>query len=89
MSGSFASVGFHLGQDVRVSCATYPDSKPILSLDICGAWVSITLAGRQEPITSEDLATAHELLAQVQKFVNECERMHAAQLDPSATDAAA
>ncbi|MBN6050482.1 hypothetical protein JYK22_00940, partial [Nonomuraea sp. RK-328] len=89
MSGSFASVGFHLGQDVQVSCTIYPGSKPILSLDICGAWVSITLAGSREPITSQDLATARELLAQVQKFVSECERMHAAQLAPSATDAAA
>ncbi len=87
MSRSIASVSFHLGADIRVKCNTYPQSGPILSLNICGANVAISPAGRDQ-ITQEVLTTVREFAAEVQHFLAECERIHALQLDQAGKTAA-
>ncbi|MEV4564888.1 hypothetical protein AB0K12_14045 [Nonomuraea sp. NPDC049419] len=58
-----------------------------MSLDICGAYVSISPIGR-EGITDDVLETVRDFTAQVQKFLNECERIHALQLDQANETAA-
>jgi hypothetical protein len=76
VSGSFNHVSFHVGPDVRVRCATYPDQVPILSLDARGITVSITPDGRDA--TDEALEFARALAREVGAFAAEVERMHAA-----------
>ncbi|RVX45453.1 hypothetical protein EDD27_8252 [Nonomuraea polychroma] len=87
MSESIASVSFHLGSDVRMKCMVYPQSGPILSLDICGANVAISPAGREQ-ITDDVLATVREFASQAQRFLSECERVHSLQLDQANETAA-
>ncbi|SDK04294.1 hypothetical protein [Nonomuraea jiangxiensis] len=87
MSRSIASVSFHLGSDVRMRCLAYPQDGPILSLSICGADVNISPAGRDQ-ITQEVLTTVREFAAEVQRFLAECERIHALQLDQAGRTAA-
>ncbi|WP_113699667.1 hypothetical protein [Nonomuraea lactucae] len=77
---SLASIGFHLGEDVQFRCYTYTDAAPILDMSICGAVVTITPAGR-DLITDDVMATVREFTTQVQRFLSECERIRALQLD--------
>jgi hypothetical protein len=78
--GSFAHVSCHFGADWRVRCSVYPDTTPILSLDAGpSAAVSVTTAGKGASKAAVEFARA--LVREAQKFADEIERMHAAQLD--------
>ncbi|MBB6346099.1 hypothetical protein FHU36_002608 [Nonomuraea muscovyensis] len=86
---SLAAISFHLGEDVQFRCHTYADAAPILSMNICGASVDITTSGERDRVSSEALAIVREFVAQARTFLAECERLHAAQLDPAAPNRAA
>ena len=76
--GSFSHLSYHAGADWRVRCNTYPETTPILSVDGGPSTVSISTRGR----TADDSAVefARALVREAQRFADEMERMHAAQL---------
>jgi hypothetical protein len=76
--GSFSHVSCHVGADWRVRCNTYPDTTPILSLDAGSSAVSVTTKGKVADNAAVEFARA--LADKAQKFADEMERMHAAQL---------
>ena len=77
--GSFSHLSYHVGADWHVRCNTYADTTPILSVDGGPSALAITTRGR----VADDSAVefARELAREAQKFADEMERMHAAQLD--------
>ena len=86
--GSFSHASFHVGTDWLVRCNTYDDTTPILSVDAGHAAVSITTKGSDATMAAVEFARA--LAREAQKFADEMERMHAAQLDgDEGTDKAA
>jgi hypothetical protein len=76
---SFSHVSYHVSADWSVRCSTYEDTTPILSVEGGPSTVSISTRGR----TADDSAVefARALAREVQRFADEMERMHAAQLD--------
>jgi hypothetical protein len=86
--GSFSFLNYHVGADWRVRCSTYADTTPILSVDGGSSTLSITTKGKVADQAAVDFA--RELLREAQRFADEMERKHAAQLDGAAsTDKAA
>jgi hypothetical protein len=84
---SYSHVSYHVSADWAVRCSTYQDTTPILSVEGGPSTVSISTRGR----TADDSAVefARALAREVQRFADEMERMHAAQLDGDSTDKAA
>jgi hypothetical protein len=80
--GSFTHISFHLGTDWRVRCNTYADTTPIFSVDAGSSAVSITTKGKAA------VEFARALAREAQRFADEMERMHAAQLDDDSGDKA-
>lgn len=76
--GSFSHVSCHVGADWRVRCSTYPDTTPIFSFDAGSSAVSVTTKGKVADKVAVEFARA--LADKAQKFADEMERMHAAQL---------
>lgn len=86
--GSFCRVGFHVGADWRVFCYTYDDTAPIFDIYAGSASVAISVRGRAADKAAVEFARA--LAREAQRFADEMERMHAAQLaDTEGTDKAA
>ena len=85
--GSFSHLSYHAGNDWRVRCNTYADTTPILSLDGGPSALSITTRGKVADQAAVDFARA--LVRAAQRFADEMERMHAAQLDGEGSDKAA
>jgi hypothetical protein len=86
--GSFSHLGYHVGGDWHVRCSTYADTTPILSVDGGPSTVSISIRDRDADATAVEFARA--LVREAQRFADEIERMHAAQLaDNSTTSKAA
>jgi hypothetical protein len=77
--GSFSFLNCHVGADWRVRCNTYTDTTPILSVDSGTATLTVTTKGREAGKAAVEFART--LAAEAQKFADEMERMHAAQLD--------
>jgi hypothetical protein len=76
--GSFTHISFHLGTDWRVRCNTFADTTPIFSVDAGSSAVSITTKGKEAGKAAVEFARA--LAREAQRFADEMERMHAAQL---------
>ncbi|SQD94585.1 conserved hypothetical protein [Parafrankia sp. Ea1.12] len=74
---SSTHLSVHVGTDWRVLCHTYPDRPPILSLDINRA--ALTLAAADGAVTPDHLRFARNLLAAVNTYVLDCERIHLAE----------
>ena len=86
--GSFSHLSYHVGADWHVRCNTYADTTPILSVDGGPSTLSISTRGRNADASAVEFARA--LVREAQKFAEEMERMHAAQLaDAEGTDKAA
>ena len=85
--GSFSHLSYHAGNDWRVRCSTYADTTPILSVDGGPSALSITTRGKAADQAAVDFA--RELVRAAQRFADEMERMHAAQLDGEGSDKAA
>jgi len=85
--GSFSHLSYHAGNDWRVRCNTYADTTPILSVDGGPSALSITTRGKVADQAAVDFA--RELVRAAQRFAEEMERMHAAQLDGASSDKAA
>jgi len=76
--GSFSHVSFHVGGDWAVRCSTYVDTTPILQLDAGPSAISVTTKGNDADEAAVKFARA--LAHAAQRFADELERMHAAQL---------
>ena len=76
--GSFSHVSCHVGADWVVRCSTYPDTTPILSFDAGSSAVSVTTRGKDADKAAVEFARA--LAREAQKFADEMQQMHAAQL---------
>ncbi len=76
--GSFSHVSCHVGADWVVRCSTYPDTTPILSFDAGSSAVSVTTKGNVADKAAVEFARA--LAKEAQRFADEMEQMHAAQL---------
>lgn len=87
MSGgeSYTHVGYQVGGDWRVTCHTYGDMTPILSVNAGRSSVSVTTRGKTATAAAVEFARA--LAREAQVFADEMERMHAAQ--PGVDDKAA
>jgi hypothetical protein len=77
--GSFSHTSYHVGTDWRVTCNTYADTTPILSVDAGPSAVSVTTKGNHAGKAAVEFARV--LAREAQRFADEMERMHAAQLD--------
>ena len=86
--GSFSHLSYHVGADWHVRCNTYADTTPILSVDGGPSTLSISTRGRNADASAVEFARA--LVREAQKFAEEMERKHAAQLaDADSSDKAA
>ena len=85
--GSFSHLSYHVGADWHVRCSTYAGTTPILSVDGGPSALAITTRGRKADQAAVEFA--RELVREAQKFADEMERMHAAQLDGEGSDKAA
>jgi hypothetical protein len=91
--GSFSHASFYVGTDWLVRCSTYDDTTPILSVDAGPSVVTITNKGKVAGPAAVEFARA--LAREAQRFADEVERMHTAQLadadgvDEAARDSAA
>jgi hypothetical protein len=86
--GSFSHLSYHVGADWHVTCNTYPDTTPILTVDCGPSTVAISTRGRDASESAVEFARS--LVREVQRFAEEMERMHAAHLDGgNGTDKAA
>jgi hypothetical protein len=77
--GSFSYLSYHVGDDWQVRCSTYTDTTPILSVNAGPSGLTITAKGKVAGKAAVEFARA--LAHEVQRFADEMERMHAAQLD--------
>lgn len=92
MSGghdSFSHYSFHAGDGWRVTCSTYADAAPILTLNGSHSSVSIAARGTGADVSAVEFARA--LAREARRFLDETERMRRAQLnrDGSTSDKAA
>ena len=85
--GSFSHLSYHVGADWHVRCSTYAGMTPILSVDGGPSALAITTRGRKADQAAVEFA--RELVRAAQRFADEMERMHAAQLDGEGSDKAA
>jgi hypothetical protein len=85
--GSFSHLSYHVGADWHVRCSTYAGTTPILSVDGGPSALAITTRGRKADQAAVEFA--RELVREAQRFADEMERMHAAQLDDEGSDKAA
>jgi hypothetical protein len=77
--GSFSYLGYQVGSDWNVRCGTYADTTPILSVG--GGPSTISISTRSRTAADEDAVEfARALAREAQRFADEMERMHAAQL---------
>ena len=81
--GSFSHLSYHVGADWHVRCSTYAGTTPILSVDGGPSALAITTRGRKADQAAVEFA--RELVREAQRFADEMERKHAAQLDGAAS----
>ena len=82
--GTFGSMSVHAGPDAWVRCGTYTNgSLPNLSVASGGltGGLTMTLYLAGEVIDAGHVRFARDLVAQVQRFAAECERLHAVQAE--------
>jgi hypothetical protein len=70
---SSTHLGLHAGADSSARCYTYPDKPPILSVTIGRTNVAISPAG--SAVTSDHVEFTYTLLAAVNDYLIECERV--------------
>jgi len=74
---SLASISVHAGEGASVTCSTYPDTTPILSVDLPGGtWLSISLADRKARVSDQAVTFARELARAAEQFAAEAERLY-------------
>jgi hypothetical protein len=83
---SYTHIGYQVGADWRVTCNTYTDTTPILSVDAGHGSVSITARG--ETATAAGMEFARALAREARRFADEMERIYAAQLPDGDSKAA-
>ncbi len=81
---SFSTFSIYVAGDGWVTCYSYPDKTPILSIDGGGSSVSISVRGRDA--TEEAVQFARALARHAQAFAAEVERVHAIQHPGNASD---
>jgi hypothetical protein len=86
-SESYTHIGYQVGEQWRVTCNTYDDTTPILSIDAGRSAVSITPRGKTATVAGMEFARA--LAREARRFADEMERMYAAQLADDADSKAA
>ncbi len=68
----------------RIQCCTYPDAPAILAIDDAPVSVTLTVPGRDEEVTADDVATARRLAEAVNAYVADLEqRVKAAGVMPA------
>ena len=77
---TFGSMSVHAGPDAWVRCGTYTNGS-LPNLSVSGGGVSMTLYLAGEVIDAGQVRFARDLVAQVQRFAAECERLHAVQAE--------
>ncbi|ETA03996.1 hypothetical protein CcI6DRAFT_00520 [Frankia sp. CcI6] len=78
---SSTHIGMHVGSGWSVRCHTYPDRPPILSVRAGETHLSLSVAN--DAVTSDHVEFAYTLLAAVNDYLIECERIRFAVLgDP-------
>jgi hypothetical protein len=82
---SHASMSAHAGEGASVTCNIYPDTTPILSVDLPGVWLNISLANRKAHVSEQAVTFARALAQAAQQFAAEAERLYG----PDSTKAAA
>jgi len=70
---SSTHLGLHAGADSSARCHVYPDKPPILSVTLGRTNVSISSAGGA--VTSDHVEFSYTLLAAVNDYLIECERL--------------
>lgn len=70
---SSTHIGLHVGTDWQARCHTYPGRSPILFVDTGRTNLSICPAGNA--VTSDHVEFAYALLAAVNDYLIECERI--------------
>jgi hypothetical protein len=63
----------HVGADWSVTCHTYPDRSPILAVRL--GLTSVSLSAMSNAVTSDHVDFAYELIAAVNDYLVECERI--------------
>ncbi|WP_322760556.1 hypothetical protein [Frankia sp. Cr2] len=66
-------VGVHVGSEWSVRCHTYPDERPILSLDTPGGGLSVSAMGGT--VTADHVDFAYALVKAANDYLIECERL--------------
>jgi hypothetical protein len=74
---SHVSLDVYVGTDWRVDCHAYPDSTPILSINVGTA--RLTVSPQTREATEAAVRFARELARQAERFAAEVERIHALQ----------
>ncbi|TCJ34094.1 hypothetical protein E0504_34780 [Parafrankia sp. BMG5.11] len=70
---SSTHLGLHVGADWSARCHTYPDKPPILAVTTGRTTLSLSAAGNAA--TSDQVDFAYTLLAAVNDYLIECERL--------------
>jgi hypothetical protein len=76
---SFSNFSYHVGEDWRTYCHTYPDRAPIFAIAAGRSAVTISVPNRTADKAAVEFARAMVLDAQT--FAAEMERLYAAQAD--------
>ncbi|EFC85957.1 hypothetical protein [Parafrankia sp. EUN1f] len=76
---SSTHLGLHVGADWSVRCHSYPDSAPILAVNLGRTTLSVSAAG--SAVTSDQVDFAYALLAAVNDYLIECEQLRFAALE--------
>ncbi len=66
-------VGVYVGSEWSVRCFTYPDERPILSLDTPGGGLSVSAMGGT--VTADHVDFAYALVKAANDYLIECERL--------------
>jgi hypothetical protein len=82
---SSTHLSLHVGSDWLVRCSVYPDTTPILSVDVAGTALNITPDGRAADESAVRFAL--QLVRNAQEFAAEVERI--AQLPDKAAESTA
>jgi hypothetical protein len=70
---SMMSLGLHVGADWSAHCHTYPRERPILDLRI--GKMTLSLSAKGGAISKEHVDFGYALLAELNEYVIECERL--------------
>jgi hypothetical protein len=76
---SAAHLGLHVGADWSTACHVYPDRSPILTVRL--GLTSVTFSPVSNAVTSDHVDFAYALIAAVNDYLVECERIRFASND--------